>query len=89
MRQYITCVTVIPQEALISRVSFLPSVSFTEKIDCIYFIALGLSKSLGLFPVKQNTNIKKQDNLVLVFIDRYQRSLVETPKANKTTNNHK
>jgi hypothetical protein len=47
-----TCVIVTPKRALISRDSFLLIASLIEKADCIYFTALGFSKSLGLLPAK-------------------------------------
>lgn len=53
-----TCVTVTPQRALISRVSFLPIVSLIEKMDCMYFTAFGFSKSLGFFPGKVLTQFR-------------------------------
>lgn len=39
-----------PKRALIARISFLFISSFIEKIDCMYFIAFGFNRSLGLFP---------------------------------------
>jgi len=48
-----TWVTVTPQSKLISRVSFLPIVSFKAKSDCMHSTAFGFNKSLGLLPAQE------------------------------------
>ena len=48
-----TWVTVTPQSKLISRVSFLPTVSFKAKSDCMHLTAFGFNKSLGLLPAQE------------------------------------
>jgi hypothetical protein len=47
-----TCVTVTPQSKLISRVSFLPRMSFKAKSDCMHLTAFGFNRSLGLLPAE-------------------------------------